>query len=81
MTDFVEISREEWTKRYAKRIMDVAGWAQEEADAAAIVGAECYEQNERAAGNKVLWIGYPAGMLLTPEENADEEMSYWENDE
>lgn len=79
--EFEEISREEWEKRYAKRIIDEAGWDQESADEAAKVGAQCYEQNERAAGNKVIWIGWPRGTLCTPEEQADEEMSYWENDE
>lgn len=80
MTGFVLITREQWEKRYSKRIMDCAGWDQESADQAASAGAEQHSMNERAAGNSVAWYGGPRGLSLTPEEQADEEMSYWEDD-
>lgn len=74
------ISREEWVRRYAARVRQRAGWTPEESAECARVGAEEYERNERAAGNAVAWIGGPVGRLETPEEQADEEMSYWTDD-
>lgn len=75
------IGRAEWERRYAARIMERADWPEHAAIEAARVGAEEYERGEREYGNIVLWIGGPIGGLDTPEENADEEMSYWDNDE
>ena len=75
------ISREEWQRRYAARIMERAGWPEHAAIEAGRVGAEEYERSERAAGNAVVWLGVSAGGPWdTPEDLADEEMSYWEDD-
>jgi hypothetical protein len=70
-----QMTREEWIDRYAKRIMDRAGWSAEEARRAAEVGADEYERYERAANNALVW-----GSPTSPEDDADDEMSYWEND-
>lgn len=80
MSDGHTITREEWQRRYAARIMEKAGWPEHAAIEAGKVGAEEYERNERAAGNAVTWHGADTGMLDSPEECADEEMSYWEDD-
>lgn len=56
---------EEWKRRYAARIVEKAGWDQESADAAAEVGLEIIDLD-----------GYIK--ILTPEDEADEEMSYWD---
>jgi hypothetical protein len=74
------ISRDEWVRRYAARIMEKAAWAEDAAMMAAEAGAKEYERDERAAGNAVGWWGGPGGMLDTPEDSADEEMSYWTDD-
>lgn len=66
------MTREEWIDRYAKRVTVVADWTPEEARHAAEAGADVYEQNERAAHNALAWEN--------PEDEADEEMSYWTND-
>lgn len=70
------MTREEWIDRYAKRIVACADWTPEEAQRAAEVGAYEHERNERAAGNAIVW-----GDPTSPEDDADDEMSYWENDE
>jgi len=75
------ITREEWVRRYAARIQQRAGWTEEEAAEAARVGAEAYEEQERGCGNAVVWWGGPSGANNTPEDEADEEMSYWSDDE
>lgn len=75
------ITREEWERRYAARIRQRAGWTHEEAAEAARVGAEAYEEQECRFGNAVVWWGGPSGADNTPEDEADEEMSYWSNDE
>jgi hypothetical protein len=72
------IGRVEWERRYAARVRQRAGWSLEEAAECARVGAEAYEQNERAAGNVVIFAATPDS---TPESEADEEMSYWTDDE
>lgn len=74
------IGRAEWERRYAARIMERADWPEHAAIEAGRVGAEEYERNEREAGNVVLWIGGPMGMSDTPEQQADEEMSCWDDD-
>jgi hypothetical protein len=48
---------------------------------AAEVGADEYEESERACGTDVVWWGGPSGATNTPEDVADEEMSYWTDDE
>ena len=80
MSTELVIPREEWERRYAARIMERSGWPEHAAIEAGRVGAEEYERNERKAGNAVVWLGAPVGRLETPEEQADEEMSYWEDD-
>lgn len=79
-TELGVIPREEWERRYAARIMERAGWPEHAAIEAGRVGAEEFERNEREAGNAVVWRGAPVGRFETPEEQADEEMSYWEDD-
>lgn len=79
-TELGVISREEWVRRYAARIMEKAAWAEDAATMAAEAGAEEYERDERAAGDAVVWWGGPNGAHNTPEDQADEEMSYWTDD-
>ena len=67
------MTQDEWMQRYAAQIRKRAGWTAEESTEAARVGAEVYAANERAAGNALTWE--------SPEAEADEEMSYWSNDE
>ncbi len=67
------MTKDEWTQRYAAQVRKRAGWTLEESAEAARVGAEAHEDSERAAGNAVAWED--------PEGAADEEMSYWTNDE
>ena len=74
------IPREEWQRRYAARIMKRAGWPEHAAIDAAKVGAEWYEEQERSCGNAVVWRGGPSGADNSPEDQADEEMSYWTDD-
>lgn len=76
-----EITRDEWVRRYAARVMEKAALTQEQADEVAKVGAEAYEESERAAHNKVMWCGESSGGNSSPEDVADEELSYWDNDE
>jgi hypothetical protein len=75
-----EITRAEWENRYAAQVRKCAGWTLEAATKCARVGAEVYEENERAAGNAVVWWGGPNGANNTPEAEANEEMSYWIDD-
>jgi len=75
-----EITRDDWKRRYAARIMDRAKWDECSAVAASEAGASAYEESERAAGNTVIWWGVAPGSDLTPEDAADEEMSYWTDD-
>ena len=74
------ISRAEWEARYAAQVRKRAGWTHEEATEAARVGAEAYEESERGCGNAVVWWGGPSGANDTPEDAANEEMSYWTDD-
>lgn len=74
------ITREEWERRYAARIMERAGWPEHAAIDAGRVGAEEYERGEREAGNVVVWSGIATGFFSSPEECADEEMTYWDDD-
>ena len=74
------ITRAEWESRYAAQVRKRAGWTHEEAAECARVGAEAYEEQERGCGNAVVWWGGPSGADNTPEDQADEEMSYWTDD-
>lgn len=75
------ISRDEWARRYAARVIEQTGGAERWAMEVARIGADEYERNERAAGCAVVWWGGPSGSYNTPEDEADEEMSYWDDDE
>ena len=75
------ITRDEWKRRYAARIMERAGWDELAAMKAAELGADEYEESESACGIDVVWWGGPSGATNTPEDVADEEMSYWTDDE
>lgn len=77
----MKITREEWERRYADRVRQKAGWTHEEAAEAARIGAITYEEQERGCGNEVVWWGGPSGADNTPEDEADNEMSYWDDDE
>jgi ribose 1,5-bisphosphokinase PhnN len=68
------ITRDEWKRRYAARIMERADWPEMAAIDASEVAAQEFERMERAAGNAIDWNAE------CPEWAADEEMSYWEND-
>lgn len=74
------ITREEWERRYAARIMDRADWPEHSAMHAARVGADCYEEDEWKPDQKVVWWGGPSGEHMSPEDMADEEMSNWNDD-
>lgn len=74
------ISRDEWIKRYADRVHERSGCGPAFAREAARIGAEEYERQERGCGNAVVWWGGPSGANNTPEDEADEEMSYWDDD-
>ncbi len=61
----VPMTREEWMRRYAARMVTIGGMGRDVADEAAKAAADSAEDDE--------W--------LDPEESADEEMSYWTDDE
>lgn len=67
------MTRDEWMRRYADRIKEKAGWEEGDAMSAAKAAAEDHERNELEAGDTVDW--------MDPEEDADVEMSYWDDDE
>ena len=60
--------------------MERAGWPKQDAISAAKAGSKAYEKNEHGCGNAVVWWGGPSGCDETPEDAADEEMSYWTDD-
>lgn len=66
------MTKDEWKRRYAARIMEQAEWPEVPAIQASEVAAQEYERMERAAGNAIVWE--------RPEQDADDEMSYWEDD-
>lgn len=72
MTNGDALTREEWSRRFAARIMEIAGWDERAAMRCAAEAADQHEQNEREVGDTVDW--------LDPEEEADVEMSYWTDD-
>lgn len=61
------MTRVEWTRRFADRIKEYAGWNEVEAMACAEASAEVNLQN-----NGDEWFD--------PEDDADVEMSYFDND-
>ena len=71
------ITRADWESRYAAQVRKRAGWTHEEAAECARVGAKAYVEQERGWGATVVWWGGPSGAHNTPEDQADEEMSYW----
>lgn len=79
-TELGVISREEWTRRYAARLMTVAAWPEHAAMDAARVGADLYEEDEWQPNKLVVWWGGPSGEHMSPEDSADEEMSNWTDD-
>ena len=72
MTTTETLTREEWCRRYAVRVMEQAHWDERPAMMAAQVGAESEEQHAREEGRPVEW--------KDPEGAADSEMSYWTDD-
>jgi hypothetical protein len=79
-TELGEISRDEWQRRYAARIMEKADWPEHAAIEVARVGAELYEEDEWSPDRPVVWWGGPSGEHMSPEDLADEEMSCWTDD-
>lgn len=79
-TELGAISREEWIRRYADRVHAVTGCGPEFALETAKVGADCYEEDEWQPNKPVVWWGGPSGEHMSPEDAADEEMSYWDDD-
>jgi hypothetical protein len=79
-TELGEISRDEWQRRYAARIMEKSDWPEHAAIEAARVGAELYEEDEWSPDRPVVWWGGPSGEHMSPEDLADEEMSCWTDD-
>lgn len=71
MTD-AKLTREKWMERYAARIMYVAEWDKESAIAAADAGADAVVEDAMYSQSQVEWIN--------PEEQADDEISCWEDD-
>lgn len=72
MTTKTTMTREEWTRRFAARIREVAGLDEDESISVANAAADEHERNEREAGGTVDW--------LDPEDEADVELSYWTDD-
>lgn len=72
MGDTNTLTREAWIRRFADRIKEVAKWDEEGAIECATEAANQHERNERAAGNTIDW--------MDPEDEADVEMSYWDDD-
>jgi len=63
----VMMTREEWERRFAARLVEVAGITDDEAAQYATVAAD-----ENLAANGQEW--------LDPEDDADVELSYWGED-
>lgn len=61
------MTREEWTKRFAAHIVSRAGWDEKSARECADTAAQ---ENFQCNGDE--W--------LDPEDDADVEMSYWDDD-
>ena len=72
MTVAMTMTSEEWTRRFAARIQEQAGWSEEAAMQCAQAAAESHDYMERNSGREPQW--------LDPEDAADDEMSYWEDD-
>lgn len=66
--DDMPMTRQEWVRRYADRIKEMHKWHEDDAMAVAEAAAvENFQMN--------------GDMWLDPEEDADVEMSYWDDDE
>lgn len=61
------MTREEWIERYAKRFVTRGGFTEDQAKECAVVGYEAAAES--------------GDLDESPEDMADEEMSYWTNDE
>lgn len=77
----VFITKEEWIRRYAARIGEVTNSAPEHCLECANVAAATIEQEHKAQGCTPVWYGVRCGSQVSPEEDADEEMSNWSDDE
>lgn len=67
-----QLTREEWMRRYAARVMEGASWDERPAMLAAKAAAEGEEAEAAEEGRAVSWVD--------PEDAADIEMSYWTDD-
>lgn len=67
------MTRDEWVRRFADRIKEKAGWEEGDALTLAQDAAKEHVRNELEAGSTIDW--------LDPEDDADVEMSYWDDDE
>lgn len=72
MTTTEALTRDEWMRRYAARVMERASWDERPAMMAAQAATESEELMAREEGRAVAWVD--------PEESADSEMSYWTDD-
>ena len=72
MTTTEALTREEWMRRYAARVMEGASWDERPAMMAAQAAAESEERDASEEGRAVEW--------KDPEDAADSEMSYWTDD-
>ena len=72
MTTTEALTREEWIRRYAARVMEAASWDERPAMMAAQAAAESEERDASEEGRAVEW--------KDPEDAADSEMSYWTDD-
>ncbi len=73
MTTTDALTRDEWMRRYAARVMERAGWAERPAIVVSRASADTEEEEARADGRAPAWVD--------PEGAADSEMSYWTDDE
>lgn len=71
------ITREEWVRRYAARIEERIHCGDKQSLEVAEVGASSEEDMCRISGKPVEWLDEPG---LTPEDAADDELSYWDDD-
>jgi hypothetical protein len=67
------MTREEYAKRFAAHLVGQSGCAEAYATENARAGVDAKEWFAQQAGRSVVWED--------PEGAADDEMSYWENDE
>ncbi len=72
MTTPEALTREEWMRRYAARVMERASWDERPAMMVAQAAADGEELGASEEGRAVEW--------KDPEDAADDEMSYWTDD-